>query len=164
MRVAKRFSTHECLVYEDERWTYARLFAETCAVMGYLQSAGIQKGERVAIAMRNCPEWAAVFLAVTSLGAIGVLLNSWLKAGELEYCVLDANPRMVVCDSERLRHLQQSQMFPNWQVLLARPRELAGQHPGDAIANVTTWERAISPSVRLGSYPSSFSTTDDVRK
>ena len=62
---------------------------------------GIRKGDRVAIAMRNLPEWSVAFWAITGIGAIVVPLNAWLTARELAYCVTDSGSLVVVADGKR---------------------------------------------------------------
>src|SRR3954454_19245906 len=63
------------LVYEDERWTFAR-FAETVDALAaaLVDRHRIVKGDRVAIGMRNYPEWVVAFAAITSVGAVSVSL------------------------------------------------------------------------------------------
>ena len=66
------------LVYEDERWSFADVMAQVDALGAALVARyGIQPGDRVAIAMRNFPEWVVSFAAITSIGAISVSLNAW---------------------------------------------------------------------------------------
>ena len=57
------------LVYEDERWTYARAHAEVGAIAAWLVGQGVAPGDRVAIAMRNYPEWMLAYWATVSIGA-----------------------------------------------------------------------------------------------
>jgi len=96
----------EFLVYEGERWSFARLMRLADEIgHALLTSAGIGRGERVAIAMRNYPEWMAAFIAITSVGAVAVPLNSWGRAEELEYALTDAGARLVFCDQQRLEYL-----------------------------------------------------------
>ena len=60
----------EFVVYEGERWSFARLLALADAIAHQLHHArGVRKGDRVAIAMRNYPEWMAAFIGITSIGA-----------------------------------------------------------------------------------------------
>src|SRR4051794_28059518 len=59
------------LVYEDERWTFSQFAGQVDALAAALVARyGIAKGDRVAIGMRNYPEWVVAFAAITSLGAI----------------------------------------------------------------------------------------------
>ena len=58
-------------------------------------------GDRVAIAMRNRPEWAVAFVATTLLGAIPAPLNSFGLREELHAALADLAPKVLFCDPER---------------------------------------------------------------
>ena len=88
-------------VYEDERVTYSAWFRAVVRLAGEFQARGIGKGDRVALAMRNLPEWPVVFFAATSIGAICVPLNAWWTGDELAYGLADSGTRLLVCDEER---------------------------------------------------------------
>ncbi len=91
------------LVYEDERWTFGRTMEQVDAMGALLVDRyGIQPGDRVAIAMRNYPEWITAFAAITSVGAIAVSMNAWWKVDELAYGLEDSGARVLICDTERL--------------------------------------------------------------
>src|SRR5262245_32834262 len=62
---------------------------------------GVAPGDRVAIAMRNYPEWITAFAAVTSIGAVAVLLNAWWTADELGFGLRDPGSRVLVAGPER---------------------------------------------------------------
>jgi long-chain acyl-CoA synthetase len=94
------------LVYRDERWTHAEYFARAAALAHRLAGDyGVAKGDRVAIAMRNYPEWVVAFFAAASLGAIVVPLNSWWTGGELEFGLSDSGAKVLVADAERIERL-----------------------------------------------------------
>ncbi len=94
------------LVYEDERWSFARVMEHTDAVAALLvERYGVAPGDRVAIAMRNYPEWITSFAAITSIGAIAVSLNAWWTADELEYGLRDSGSRVLVGDAERVERV-----------------------------------------------------------
>jgi long-chain acyl-CoA synthetase len=94
------------LVYEDERLTYAQAFAHVAALAQQLVSElGIRKGDRVALAMRNYPEWPIAFWAAASVGAIVVPLNAWWTGEELAYGLTDSGARVLICDGERAERL-----------------------------------------------------------
>src|SRR5262245_2595240 len=79
------------LVYEDERSSYEQTFQRVVALARSLAiDLGLRKGERVAIAMRNHPEWVIGFWATTALGAIAVPLNAWWTGEELAYALEDS--------------------------------------------------------------------------
>ena len=62
---------------------------------------GIEKGNRVAIAMRNYPEWMAAYIGITCVGATVVPLNSWGVADDLEYALSDSESKLVFVDQQR---------------------------------------------------------------
>jgi long-chain acyl-CoA synthetase len=98
----------EFIVYEDERWTMPDLL-HLAGKIGYalLQDFDVGKGDRVAIAMRNYPEWIAAFIAITSIGAVVVPLNAWWQAEELSFALKDSGSKIVFADSERIEILQE---------------------------------------------------------
>jgi long-chain acyl-CoA synthetase len=94
------------LVYEDERWSFAQTMAKVDALGAALALRyGVRPGDRVAIAMRNYPEWVVAFAAITSIGAISVSMNAWWTTDELDYAVGDSGSRVVIADRERLDRL-----------------------------------------------------------
>ena len=88
------FAGNEFIVYEDDRVSYEGWFRAVAALAHRLQQQGVGKGDRVAIAMRNLPEWPVAFFAITSIGAIAVPLNAWWTGAELEYGLKDSGSRM----------------------------------------------------------------------
>ena len=66
-----------------------------------LAAAGIGPGDRVALAMRNLPEWPVAFFAIVSLGAVAVPLNAWWTGAELAYGLADSGARLLIADGER---------------------------------------------------------------
>jgi long-chain acyl-CoA synthetase len=91
------------LVYEDERWSFADAMARVDATAAMLvERYGIARGDRVAIAMRNYPEFVTTFAAVTSVGASAVLMNAWWTAEELAYGLEDSGAKLLVADAERI--------------------------------------------------------------
>lgn len=90
------------LVYEDERLTFADVVAEIDATAHLLaEHYGVQPGDRVAIGMRNYPEWVTSFAAITSVGAVAVALNAWWTADELAYGLRDSGATLLIADQER---------------------------------------------------------------
>ena len=102
LAVSAEYGERACLVLDDQRLSYADHHREVCRFAQVLRARyGIRKGDRVAIAMRNLPEWSVAFWAITGIGAIAVPLNAWLAARELAYCVADSGARVVVADGKR---------------------------------------------------------------
>jgi long-chain acyl-CoA synthetase len=124
LQYCESFAERDYLIYEDERLTYAQAFARVRNLTAYLQSVGIRKGDRVALAMRNFPEWPIAFWAVLCSGGIVVPLNAWWKSSELVYGLADSGSRVLLCDDERAQ-LVAAQLgeTPVQHVLVARGTE-----------------------------------------
>jgi long-chain acyl-CoA synthetase len=88
-------------IYEDERVTFDAWFRAVTSLAHELRSLGVGKGDRVALAMRNLPEWPVTFFAAVSIGAICVPLNAWWTGSELAYGLSDSGARVLICDEER---------------------------------------------------------------
>ncbi len=102
---ARRHGAREFLVHGDERVTYDGFARATLAVAALLRERGLNKGDRVALVMRNLPEWPVVFIGALLAGAIVVPLNAWWTGTELAYGLLDSGARFVFADAERLARL-----------------------------------------------------------
>ena len=89
------------VIYQGERMTYDAWFRAVATLAHEFQSRGIGKGDRVALAMRNLPEWPVVFFAAVTIGAICVPLNAWWTGPELAYGLSDSGTKLLVCDEER---------------------------------------------------------------
>lgn len=118
---------NECLVLGDERLTYADTFARTAALANAFRDRfGVGKGDRVAIAMRNLPEFAIAFWAATAIGAIAVPLNAWWTGEELAYGLADCGARVLIADGERLKRLAPYRDDLSLGVVAARSRDSYG--------------------------------------
>lgn len=113
------------LVYAGERHSYAGVFDRVAAVAAYLAAEhGVGRGARVALAMRNYPEFVVFFWAAQALGAICVPLNAWWTAPELLTALGDCEPAVLVVDDERLERL--AGQLPENVVSVRSSREVAG--------------------------------------
>lgn len=95
------------VVHGDKRYSYAdtmQYAAEFAAALA--ADYGVVKGDRVAIAMRNNPQWMFAFIGVTAMGAIAVPMNAWWTTEELDYGLRDCGAKVVVVDPERASRLQ----------------------------------------------------------
>ena len=93
-------------VYEDERYSFEDIWRQSCRLARALTDQfGVRKGDRVAISLRNYPEWVVAFNAATSIGAIAVALNALWQPSEMEFAVGDCGPKVLVADQERLDRL-----------------------------------------------------------
>ncbi|HEY5071292.1 MAG TPA: class I adenylate-forming enzyme family protein [Caulobacteraceae bacterium] len=95
------------LVHEDERVTFEAFFRAVSTFAQELADQGVRKGDRVAIVMRNLPEWPVAFYAAQALGAIVAPLNAWWTGQELEYGLSDSGTKVAVVDAERLERINE---------------------------------------------------------
>lgn len=95
------------LVYDDERIDFATAH-RTVAVLAdrLVREYGVRQGDRVAIAMRNYPEWAFAAWAAFSVGAVLVPLNAWWTGSELHYGLQHSGSTVLFADDERLERLE----------------------------------------------------------
>jgi len=132
-----QFAEREYLVYQNERMTYAQAHAQVNAVANWLMHQGVKPGERVAIAMRNYPEWLLLYWACVSIGVAVVGMNAWWVTDELEYALKDSAPKIVFCDEERLaRILERPTTAAKSKLVATRTRSLP---PG-----VIAWKDVIA--------------------
>ncbi|HEX4710351.1 class I adenylate-forming enzyme family protein [Phenylobacterium sp.] len=96
------FPDREFLVYEGDRATYEGFARATLTLAHRLQADGVGKGDRVAVIMRNLPEWPVAFFAGVLIGAIVTPLNAWWTGPELEYGLADSGAKVAIVDDERL--------------------------------------------------------------
>ena len=93
-------------ILDDDRISFEANWRAAAALAHALQDMGVGKGDRVAFAMRNLPEWPMVFFAITTIGAIAVPLNAWWTGAELAYGIRDSGAKVVIVDGERLERLR----------------------------------------------------------
>ena len=103
------------LVYEDERVSFEAFYRAVSALMRELQAKGVKRGDRVALVMRNFPEWPVAFYAGVSLGAIVTPLNAWWTGPELEYGLVDSGAKVLIADAQSALRLQEH--MPNCPAL-----------------------------------------------
>ena len=92
---AAAHAQQEALVIAGRRLTYAELRDNVREVAQSLRAAGIGRGDHVAVCMGNALEWVIFFYAAASVGAVTVPLNTRLKADELQYCLRQADVRLL---------------------------------------------------------------------
>ncbi len=84
------------IIFEDQIISYKELCARADMTSCWLQSIGIEKGDRVAVMLHNCPEFLDLFLACSRLGAIFVPMNFRVTSIELDYFIQNCRPRLFI--------------------------------------------------------------------
>lgn len=132
-----QFADRPYLVYGEERLTYAQAHAKVNAVAAWLAAQGVKPGDRVAIAMRNYPEWMLIYWACVSTGIAAVGMNAWWTTEEMVYALTDSQPKVLFLDVERLERLR---LRPD----IAATLTLVGVRLPDAAPVVTPWSVVIA--------------------
>jgi long-chain acyl-CoA synthetase len=137
------------LVYEDEIITFAQAADRIDALASLLVNTyGVKKGDRVAVAMRNFPEWVMSFAAIISVGAVNVSMNSWWTEDEMDFALEDSGATVLICDQQRFDIGAASCVKKNVKVLVVRAEKplpagvdkwedvlpLGDKHPGADIS------------------------------
>ena len=94
-------------IFEDERVSYRDWYKATVTLANALQEMGIAKGDRIAFAMQNLPEWPVVYFAGLSIGAIMVPLNAWWSGEELRFGLEDSGARILIADGPRYDRMRE---------------------------------------------------------
>jgi long-chain acyl-CoA synthetase len=144
---AAPFAPRDHLVLEDERATVGAARAAAIAFAQRLIDDGVKPGDRVAIIMRNLPEWPVVFWSAVLAGAVVTPLNAWWTGPELEYGLQNSGSSIVVVDIERYERIREH--LPNCpdvrKVYVSRLKEEAAdpsvQRLESAIGNVAAWSK-----------------------
>jgi long-chain acyl-CoA synthetase len=100
---ARTRGDRDFLVYEDERWSFDLVMQHVDALGAALVRMGVKKGDRVAVGMRNYPEWVTSWAAIVSIGAISVSLNAWWTEDEMAYALEDSGTTVLIADPERAK-------------------------------------------------------------
>ncbi|MGR3804719.1 class I adenylate-forming enzyme family protein [Marinibacterium profundimaris] len=134
------------LVYGDERLSYDATLAQVDALADALRTRmGLGPGDRIAIAMRNYPEYLVTMLAAASIGAVTVFLNAWWTEEEMDYALLDSGARVVVADGPRLARISGLIAPLGLRVIGVRDGE-AGCQAGRALSPYSTLIAAGDPA------------------
>ena len=150
------------VVFEDERFTYAQSDAIIKALAQHLvDDLGVRHGDRVAISMRNFPEWVFSYWAIVSIGAACVGMNAWWTTDEMKYGLSDSRPKVLICDTERvdrvtpiLDELRHGDEGTPLHVITVR-------HDGELPADAARWEDMIDPSTAPATFPEVDLDPDD---
>jgi long-chain acyl-CoA synthetase len=103
---SRRFGERDFLIFEGERLSFdAHWRAATAFGRALVEDFGVRKGERVAVAMRNYPEWSICAWGALAVGAVLTPLNAWEPGSSLQRMLEDSSSKVCVVDGERLARL-----------------------------------------------------------
>lgn len=142
-QITAAHNSADYLVYGEERLSYADAHRQVGAIANWLAANGVAQHDRVAIAMRNYPEWMLAYWATVSSGAVVVGMNAWWVPDEMAYALSDSAPKVLICDTERLhRYLEIKEQFPDMLVVAVRAE-------GPLPAGIIAWEDILQAEPAL---------------
>ncbi len=160
---AKRHAVRVAVVAEDgTQWTYAELDALRLQAARALLALGVQYGDRVAVWAQNCPEWIVAGLAIHSVGAVLVPVNTRMRGNEAGYVLEKSGARVLFCTGKFLNQHYPTLLGENRPATLehivvmrdAQPADLswpqflqrAGEVPAEDVARRSA---AVKPDDRM---------------
>src|SRR4051794_17731584 len=145
---SKLWGDRTFIVFDNERVSFRDHYrAASTLAWRLVDEFGVQKGDRVAIAMRNLPEWPIAFWAATVIGAIAVPLNAWGTGDDLAYGLRDSGARVAIVDGERLARLQS--LAPGHQTAAL----IAVRATPETLGDATALEDLIGPTSNYHALP-----------
>ena len=146
--LTRAYGDREFIIYEDERITYEDQFRAVAKLANVLtEQFGVTKGDRIAIVMRNFPEWSVAFWAAAVLGCIATPLNAWGTGEELEYGFNDSGAKVGIVDEQRAKILE-----PHLGALKAESI-LVARSTGDLTGKCHSLDALIGPAKDYGNLP-----------
>ena len=90
-----RAKARRALIFKDKVITFGELRQTVDNWAAYLQAKGLQKGERVGLFSKNCPEFVAAYHAIVKAGGVVVPINFMLSPTETSFIIKDASVKMM---------------------------------------------------------------------
>jgi acyl-CoA synthetase (AMP-forming)/AMP-acid ligase II len=157
--LASAYGDADYVVYEDERFTYAESDAIVRALAHHLRDVhGVVAGDRVAIAMRNYPEWVFSYWAIVSLGAACVGMNAWWTPDEMKFGLSDSRPKVLIADGERVERV-----LPALEELRtdAPLHVITTRYDGELPSDASRWSDVVDPASAPSTLPDADIDPDD---
>lgn len=156
---SRDWAGREYIVYQDERITFgANLKAAIQLAHKLRNEFGVKKGDRVAVVMRNYPQWPVAFFAPLLIGAISTPLNSWWTGEELEYGLADSGAKVAIVDPEKLERIREH--LPKLSQLKTIIVARGGEDEGDP--HIVSMEKLVGPAKSWANLPDSAPPEADV--
>jgi fatty-acyl-CoA synthase len=97
---ARRYPQKPAYVFFGKSLSYAELQQQAESIAGWLQEAGVKKGDRVALYMQNCPQFVAAYYGILRADAVVVPVNPMNKADEFGHYITDPAARVAICTAD----------------------------------------------------------------
>src|SRR5579859_2680170 len=95
------------IYWGEKEFSYATIFGQVCTVAAELTGKfGVKPGDRVALWMKNCPEFVPAVFGILSAGGVVVPINNFLKPAEVSYILNDSGANVLITDPELAAHFE----------------------------------------------------------
>lgn len=157
---ARRRGDHPFVVLGDERLSYAEADARSARLAKALLVSGVGKGTRVGLLAPNGPEWVIGWFAISRIGAVAVLMNTYHKPAELSRSVRHSDVAHLLTVGSHLGYDHLDRLEQAVPGLVGQPRErlLVPSHPH--LRAVWTW--GVEPRPWCGDLAELATRGDDV--
>ncbi len=135
--IASKYPDRTAIIFKDKTMTFSELEKASSTLAAYLREEGVKKGDKVAIFLPNCPEFAISYLALAKLGVVVVLIDARSKATELKEIAKDAGLKLIICHETNKKHTRDIEVATN--ILSA-----------DLFGKVLTEEKTFASHIILG--------------
>jgi len=141
----------EFIVYDGERYTFKDVVSRASQfAQALVDDFGVQKGDRVALSMRNYPEWPVAYMGIIAAGGVAVVMNAWWTEEEVAWGIKDCGAKVAVVDGERAKRFLALDGAADMKIIVARD-------PAPEAANVSQMADTLEgkaplqwPSLELG--------------
>ena len=97
---AKLKPDKKALIYNDKVFTYSDMHKYTNGSCLFFRELGVNKGDKIAITMFNCPDVLIHFFGALKCGASIALIDPLTISEDLEFQLKLTNPKVVITDEE----------------------------------------------------------------
>jgi long-chain acyl-CoA synthetase len=102
---AQQHAQKTAIFYGEREISFAELHAQSLKIAAQLQNDfAVKPGDRVAIWLKNCPEFIAAVFGILHAGAVVVPINNFLKPAEVNYILSDGGIDVLISDAELGAH------------------------------------------------------------
>jgi benzoate-CoA ligase family protein len=131
----RQFGNHTAIEFRERRITYSELRLEVDHWAGRLLNCGMKEGDRVALLLYDSPEFIACFLAIVSVGAVCVPINTFLPVRDVTFILADSTAQLLIVESDIEDKLDLTTSLENRCAVLkvdTQKRDVLSSSTGDA--------------------------------
>jgi len=146
----RKHGTLPAYKYLGRSFSFADIDAHARALAAYLQSVGLERGDRVAIMLPNIPQYPVAVAAILRAGFVVVNVNPLYTPRELEHQLKDSGARAIIVLENFAATLQQVlDAVPTKQVILASMGDMLGSLQRALVNHVVRKTKKLVPPFQL---------------